>query len=275
MMAVLLGALLHAGWNALVRGASDGALDIILVVAGAGVIAAFWLPFAPVPAAQSWPHLGTSVIIHVVYFRLVALAYRQGQLSFAYPIMRGTAPAISAAAAALLLNELPSPAGWSGVILICCGVILLAADSWRTKSFHAASAMFALATAGVIVTYTLVDGVGARLSGHAASYTGWMFLLTAISLAALSFSHDGAATANYFRRNWRRGLIGGACTLGSYALALWAMTRAPIALVAALRETSVVFALIIAALFLRERISPTRYLSVLVIIAGAVAIRMS
>lgn len=274
-MVVLLGALLHAGWNALVRGASDGKLDIILVVAGAGAAAACWLPFAPLPAPQSWPYLGISVAIHVGYFLLVALAYRTGQLSFAYPIMRGSAPAFSAIAAALLLHELPSPSGWLGVFLICCGVILLAADSWRAKSFQGGSALYALATAAAIVFYTLVDGVGARLSGHPASYTGWMFLLTALLLTALSVMRDGVNTALYFRRYWRRGVIGGMGMLASYSLALWAMTRAPIAIVAALREISVVFAVIMAAAFLKERITPMRYLSIVIVIAGAVAIKMS
>lgn len=275
MLAVLFGALLHASWNALVRGAENGKLDITLVVVGAGAITACWLPFAPLPAPQSWPYLGASIVIHVAYFLLVGLAYQKGQLSFAYPIMRGSAPAFSALAAALLLNELPSALGWIGMLLICGGVLLLAADSWRAKSFQPASAIFALATAGVIVVYTLVDGIGVRLSEHAASYTGWMFLLTALLLIAISVVRDRETTASYFQRYWRRGLIGGACTFGSYALALWAMTSAPIGLVAALRETSVIFAVAIAAIFLRERITPMRYFSVFVVIAGAVAIKVS
>ena len=275
MMAVLFGAFLHAGWNALVRGASDGTSSIILVVAGAGLIAACWLPFAPLPAAQSWPYLATSVVVHFAYFVLVAAAYRKGQLSFVYPIMRGSAPAVSAAFAAWLLNEMPSAGGWLGVLLICCGVILLATDSWRAKSFQAASAIFALANAGVIVLYTLLDGVGARLSGHPLSYTGWMILLTALSSTAIFSARHGLNTAQYIRRYWLRGLTGGACMLGSYGLALWAMTRAPIALVAALRETSVVFALVIAATLLRERITPMRYASIFIVVVGALAIKVS
>lgn len=274
-MAVLFGAFLHASWNALVRGASDGTLNIVLVVAGAGLIAACWLPFAPLPATESWPYLAASVIVHFAYFVLVAAAYRKGQLSFVYPIMRGSAPVVSAAVAALLLNEMPSAGGWLGVLLICCGVVLLATDSWRARSFQAASAVFALANAGVIVLYTLVDGVGARLSGHPVSYTGWMILLTALSSTAIFITRDRLDTARYIRRFWLRGLLGGGCMLGSYSLALWAMTRAPIALVAALRETSVIFALVIAATILRERISPLRYASIFIVIAGALAIKIS
>jgi drug/metabolite transporter (DMT)-like permease len=170
---------------------------------------------------------------------------------------------------------MPSAGGWLGVLLICCGVILLATDSWRAKSFHAASAIFALANAGVIVLYTLLDGVGARLSEHPLSYTGWMILLTALASTAIFSTRHRLNTAQYIRRYWLRGLMGGACMLGSYGLALWAMTRAPIALVAALRETSVVFALVIAATLLRERITPMRYASIFIVVVGAVAIKVS
>jgi len=275
MIVVMLGALLHASWNAQIRGSSDRFLDTALVVGAAGVITACWLPFAPLPAVPSWPYLGSSVMIHVAYFSFVALSYDEGGLSFAYPIMRGSAPAFSAVAAALLLKESPSLGGWLGVLLICCGVILLAGDSWRSKSFRPASAAFPVVNAGVIALYTLVDGVGVRLSGHPFSYTGWLFLLTAVLFFPLSLSLKGLRVTGYFRLRWIRGLAGGACTLGSYSLALWAMTHAPIGLVAALRETSVVFGVIIAATFLREHLTPLRCASTLMVTAGAVAIRLS
>ena len=105
MIAVLFGALLHAIWNALVRGSPDRTLSTVLVAASAGAIAACWLPFAPLPASQSWPYLAASVVIHIVYFALVAFSYRKGELSFVYPIMRGMAPVLSAIVAALLFRE--------------------------------------------------------------------------------------------------------------------------------------------------------------------------
>ncbi|MBY0271753.1 MAG: DMT family transporter [Burkholderiales bacterium] len=275
MLAVLLGALLHAVWNAMIRGSANRSLDTVLVVAGAGVLMACTLPFLPQPAPASWPYLIASGVIHVAYFLLVALSYRHGELSFVYPIMRGSAPAVSAVAAALLLAEVPAAGGWLGVALICGGVMLLAGDSWRSGSFHGRAALFAIATAGVIVVYTLVDGIGVRLSDHAASYTGWVFLLTAIPLVMIFMLRDRAATSAYLQQHWRRGLFGGACTLASYALALWAMTQAPIALVAALRETAVIFGVLIAAIVLRERITRIRYLSILVVSAGAAAIKLA
>lgn len=275
MLAVLLGALLHAIWNAMIRGSSNRTLDTVLVVAGAGALMTAMLPFAALPAPASWPYVIASGAIHVAYFLLVATSYRHGELSFVYPIMRGLAPAASAIAAALLLAEVPAAGGWLGVALICGGVMLLAGDSWRSGSLHGRAALFAIGTAGVIVIYTLVDGIGVRLSDHAASYTGWVFLLTAIPLLTIFLLRDRAATTAYLRQHWRRGLFGGACTLASYALALWAMTRAPIALVAALRETAVIFGVLIAALVLRERITRVRYLSILIVSAGAAAIKLA
>lgn len=275
MLAVLLGALLHAVWNAMIRGSDNRTLDTVLVVAGAGALMIAMLPFAPLPASASWPYVIASGAIHVAYFLLVAMSYRHGELSFVYPIMRGSAPAVSAIAAALLLAEVPAAGGWLGVALICGGVMVLAADSWRSGSFHGRAALFAFGTAGVIVVYTLVDGIGVRLSDHAASYTGWVFLLTAVPLIMIFLLRDRTATTDYLRQHWRRGLFGGACTLASYALALWAMTRAPIALVAAMRETAVIFGVLIAALVLRERITRVRYLSILIVSAGAAAIKLA
>ena len=275
MLAVLLGALLHAGWNALIRGAADRTLDTVLVPTGAAVVAACALPFLPPPSPASWPYLAASGIIHVGYFLLVAGSYRHGELSFVYPLMRGSAPVISAVAAMLLLNEMPTASGWLGVLLISGGVLFLAGDSWRARTFHGGAALFALSTAGIIAIYTLVDGAGVRLSGNAASYTCWVLLLTALPLLGIFLLRDRATTTNYAQRHWRRGLLGGGCTLASYALALWAMTQAPIAMVAALRETSVVFAAIIAMTLLGERVSRIRGLSILIVAAGAVAIKLA
>jgi drug/metabolite transporter (DMT)-like permease len=274
MLVVLFAATLHAGWNALVRASSYKFLDTVLIVLGAGVWTAFLLPIVPIPAVESWPYLAASVLIHVAYFTLVAFSYRSGELSFVYPLMRGAAPALTAVAGALLINDSLSPGGWAGVLLVSCGVLVLAGDAWRSGTFRAAPALFALANAGVIVVYTLVDGQGARLSGHALSYTGWMFLLTAPLLLVIAAAGQGREVLQRIQLGWRRGLLGGACTLASYGLALWAMTRAPIALVAALRETSVVFAAIIAATFLKEPITRLRYASIFTVCAGAVAMKV-
>lgn len=275
LTAVLFGALLHAAWNVFIRAATDKHLNMVLVAGGAGLWTACWLPFAPVPAIACWPYLTTSVLIHVVYFSFVARLYRKAELSVTYPIMRGAAPALSAITAEIMVHESPSPGGWLGILLVSCGISILTGDSWRSGVFNLSVTSLALANAAVIVMYTLVDGIGVRLSGHPASYTGWLFFLTAIPILAIFFAKQGQNGLRELRNHFGKGLMGGACSVGSYGLALWAMTMAPIALVAALRETSVVFGTLLAAGFLKERVTPLRYVSIMVVTAGAVAIKMS
>lgn len=274
MVIVLFAAALHAGWNALVRASAQKFHDTLLIVLGAGMWTALLLPLAPLPDVASWPYLAASAVIHVGYFTLVACAYRGGELSFAYPLMRGTAPALSAVVAALWLGEVPSWGGWAGVLLIGAGVLVLAGDALRAARFRAGSAAFALGNAGVIVIYTIVDGQGARLSGHAFSYTGWVFLLTALLFLAIGLSDNGRSTLRQALPGWRRGLMGGGFSLASYGLALWAMTHAPIALVAALRETSVIFGVLFASAFLKEPVTRLRLVSILMVCAGAAAMKV-
>lgn len=273
MAVVLLAALLHAGWNAMVRLSPGKFYETALILAGGGFCTLVLLPFLPAPAPASWPYLAASSLIHVAYFALVAHSYRSGELSFVYPLMRGTAPVMSAIALWLMAEPL-SAGGWAGVILISGGVLLLAGDSWTSGRFDRRAAAAALACAGVIAVYTLVDGRGARLSEHPLAYTSWMFLLTALLLLALTAAREGPALLQHLRANWQRGLFGGTCSFAAYALVLWAMTRAPIALVAALRETSVVFAALIAVVLLKERVTMFRCLSIGAVCAGAVAMRV-
>ena len=274
MLIVLFSALLHAGWNALVRSAADKLLSTLMVVWGAGALALLLLPALPLPAAQSWPQLAVSTLLHVAYFTLVAWSYRHAGLSFAYPVMRGTAPALTAIAAAVALGELPTPGGLAGIVLICGGVLLLAGAAWRTGLVRSNSLGFALGNAVVIATYTLVDGQGVRLSGHAVSYTAWLFLLTAVLMLGGALALRGAIVLRQARALWRTALLGGAGTLGAYTLVLWAMAQAPIALVAALRETSIVFAALIGVLFLKESLSRLRVVSIALVCAGAAAIKL-
>lgn len=273
MLVVLLSALLHAGWNALVRSAADKFQSTLLIVFGAGIMGLLLLPGLPLPAAPSWPYLIASGLIHVVYFSLVALSYRGAGLSLAYPVMRGSAPVLAALAAFLLLGESPSAGSWAGIGLICCGVLVLAGAAWN--SVHPAAVGFALGNACVIAAYTLLDGQGARLSGHALSYTAWVFLLTALLMLILALVLRGRTVLHAGGPGaWRTALFGGLGTLAAYSLVLWAMTRAPIATVAALRETSIVFAALIGLLFLKEPMGRWRLASILMVCAGAASIKL-
>lgn len=274
MFLVLFGAALHATWNAIIKAGSDTLLDTILVTCGAASIAALALPFAPLPEKASWPYLAASVAIHFAYFTLVALAYRTGELSYAYPIMRGSAPPLTAVVAAVIVREPMSLGAWLGIALISAGILTLTGDSWRSGRLHFATCGFGLLNAIVIVAYTLVDGIGVRLSGNAWSYILWLFVLIPFPLLGLVLLTRPRAFVTQLHTRWKPGFLGGVCTTSSYGLALWAMTLAPIALVAALRETSVIFGTVFASLFLKERFGLVRYLAAGAVVAGAVAIKL-
>jgi len=274
MFLVLLGAALHATWNVIIKAGSDKLLDTILVTCGAAAIAVLALPFVPLPEKASWPYLGTSMVIHFAYFTLVALTYRTGELSYAYPIMRGSAPPLTAVVAAVTVREPLSFGAWLGIALISAGILALTGDSWRSGRLPFATTAFGLLNAVVIVGYTLVDGIGVRLSGNASSYIVWLFVLIPLPLLCRMLLTRPRAFVTQCRMRWQAGFFGGMCTTASYGLALWAMTVAPIALVAALRETSVIFATVFASLFLKERFGVVRYLAAGAVTLGAMAIKL-
>ena len=274
MFLVLLGAALHATWNVIIKAGSDKQLDTMLVISGGAIIAAFVLPFVPLPEKASWPYLGASVAIHFFYFTLVALAYRTGDLSYAYSIMRGSAPLLTAVVAAVTVREPLSFGAWIGIALISFGIHGLTGDSWRSGRFPLASTIFGLLNAVVIMAYTLVDGLGIRLSGNASSYILWLFLLIPLPLLSLTLLTRPKAFGTQLRLRWKAGFFGGICTAVSYGLALWAMTVAPIALVAGLRETSVIFGTVFAWLFLHERFGAVRYVAAGLVTLGGIAIKL-
>jgi drug/metabolite transporter (DMT)-like permease len=272
---ILFAAVLHAGWNALVKSESSNSANTALLVAGSAIIGVVFLPFVPLPLRSSWPYLGASVVIHILYFTLLLLAYKKGDMSLVYPLMRGLPPVLTAAAAFILLNETFSWRGWLGIMMVSSGALLLTADFRFSKGFQLAPVALALLNAVVIVVYTLVDAQGARLSGNAFSYTGWMLFLLALFFFILIPAIEGHQVFYSMARDWKKNIIGGACTFASYGIALWAMTVAPVALVAALRETSILFGMILSVFILKERITWIRGLSIIFIVAGAVAIKMS
>ncbi len=275
VLIVLASALIHASWNALLKAGSDKLLNTVMVAGGCGLIAAVKLPFLPSPAEASWPYLAASAVLQIIYFLLLAAAYRSGDMSQAYPIMRGTAPLLVAIASGPLIGEALPAARWAGILLISGGVISLSFERSDLLLRHRSGVWFALANAAVICAYTLVDGIGVRASGSPVAYTLWIFVLASAPLVIWAMAARGAAFRQLIRRRYRIALIGGLGTGGSYVLALWAMTLAPVAAVAALRETSIVFVLIISVVVLKEQLTARRMTSALIIAIGAVAIRLS
>ena len=269
---VLFGAALHATWNALVKSGTDKSLDAAMVALGAGAVGLAFLPFVPLPRPEAWPFILVSAFLQFAYFQLVAGAYRAGDIGLVYPLMRGTAPLLVAMTSGIVLGEHLSLTAMAGVLVISAGVLTLAFES-RHGSRRAI--VLALANALVIATYTFVDGAGARASGNAVSYTLWMSLLPPVLLFAWAVSRRGSATVwNHVRRNWARGLFGGAGSIASYGLALWAMTQAPVALVAALRETSILFAVLIGWLVFGEKMTRDKAMAAGLIVAGVIVTRL-
>jgi drug/metabolite transporter (DMT)-like permease len=268
-LAVLGAALLHAAWNTLVKASEDKQLDTYAVAAGSGVLSLLVLPFLPLPAPASWPWLAGSAAVHILYFIFLAGAYRYGELSYVYPVMRGGGPMIVAATGALAFGELLQANEWLGVVLICSGILAFASGAHDRRA-----TLFALANAAVIGAYTLIDGAGARASGAAVSYTLWFFVANGIVITVMGIVVRRGEVWRYFRRHWLRAAIGGACSVGSYGIALWAMTRAPVALVAVLRETSVIFAAVLAAVVLKEKLTRRRLVATGAVLAGLIVLRI-
>ena len=268
---ILFSAALHAIWNAIVKGGSDTLLTTILVAASGALVGLIALPFLPPIAPEAWRYLAISAVLEIAYYALVAAAYRNADMSRAYPLMRGTPPLLVALVSSLFLGATVSLTGWLGVALVSAGLLSLTLGGTRGDSRGVA---FAMVNALVIASYTLVDSFGVRASGSPAAYTMWIFVLTGVPLAAWALLRRPGFIP-YARRNWHLGLLGGLGTLISYGLVLWSMTMAPVALVAALRETSILFGTIIAVLVLKERVTRTRLVAVLIIAAGAAVLKLA
>lgn len=273
-LAVLGAALLHAGWNAFLKSGTDKQLDAIGIAVGSGAVALAAAPFMGVPAPASWPWLAASALVHIAYFWLLAGAYRWGDLSFSYPIMRGGGPLIVTVAGVMVFGEVLPWAETLGVLLISAGILAFAAHTARDAVAQRKSLWFALGNAVVIAGYTLIDAKGARLSGAPVAYALWFFVANGAVMLALGYALRGAAAPRHVLRRWRLTFGGGAGAVLAYGTALWAMTLAPVALVAVLRETSVVFAAALGALFLKEPFTARRAGATLVVLAGLVALRV-
>jgi drug/metabolite transporter (DMT)-like permease len=273
-LAVLLGAALHASWNAIVKGGPDKMMTTVLIAAVSGLAALAALPFLPLPDPASWPFLAASALVQVLYFVLVAAAYDAADMSLAYPLMRGSAPVLVAFAGAALLGERLTLGGWAGVALVSAGVLGMALAGGQARASRRGVGL-ALVNAAVIAAYTLTDGMGVRRSGAPVAYAMWLFLLNAVPLVGWALVARRGQFAAYVQRYATAGLVGGLGNLGSYGLALWAMTGAPVAAVAALRETSILFGLAIAALALGERPGPARLAAAALIALGAISLRLA
>lgn len=262
ILAVLFAALLHAGWNTLVKASPDGRQGVKAVALSAALLAVGLMPFLPWPARASWPFLLASALMQNSYYRVLGAVYRNGAMSISYPIMRGVSPVLVAAGGLLAIHENLSVPGWTGVTLITLGVLVM------TVGHQASGRMIALSllNAVLIASYTLLDGMGVRRSGAPLAYTDWVFIFSGIPML----------WGSRLWQSWRLirlrvlglGLIGGACIFASYFIALWAMTALPVAVVGALRVASIPMATVMSALILREGIGWQRVAATITIASG-------
>jgi drug/metabolite transporter (DMT)-like permease len=274
-LAVLFAAACHAGWNALIKVGLDPLSTTTLISVGSGIVALAFSPFVGVPAWAAWPWLAASIVIHLVYFASLIESYRTGDLGQVYPIARGSAPLMTAAVTSIFVGEKLSALGWAGIAALVGGVLLLSARGARHLAEIDRRAIgFALFTALTICAYSVVDGIGARLSANPNGYSVWLFVGIAVVMVPYALYRDGRDVIPAMQRFWLRGFAGGALQVLSYGIAIWAMTAAPIAIVATLRETSVLFGAVIAVVVLKEPLRAARIAAACLIVCGLVLIRV-
>jgi drug/metabolite transporter (DMT)-like permease len=270
---IVLSALMHAGWNFLVKRGRDGHLDTVSFSLGCSAISACLLPFVPLPDAACHPWLMATLVVHVAYFLTLAEAYRHADLSLAYPLMRGMAPMLVALVAPFL-GEAMTSVQTAGVVMIGLGIV---APAWVGRPWQKVDIKglyFCLLNAVIIALYTVMDGIGVRLSGNALSYTLWLFLFNSWGiLTVLAVRRGLSKVLQHVFQGWRIAMLGASMSMASYGIVLWAMTQASIPSVAALREMSVIFAALLGTWFLKERMGRWRILGATCVGLGAATIR--
>lgn len=262
---VMCAALLHASWNAVLRGGSDPLWSMTLMMIAVTVVTAIALLFVPWPNAASWPYVIASAIIHIGYNLSLVRTYRSGDLGQTYPISRGSSPVLVALGAAVFAHETLTVASSIGIALVSGGILSLTFQGSKVRTDFLPAAI----TTGVLIgAYTVVDGIGVRLSGNSASYTTCMFLLWSITMPPIYYAMRGKPPA-YTKAQTAMALTGGIVAILAYGVIIWAMQYDAMGVVSALRETSVVYAAIIGRLFLKERLTARRLISCIAVAMGA------
>lgn len=272
-LAVLCAAFLHAGWNALIKLRAGTVTIMMILTIVQGGVGALVAATRPVPEGEVWVWLVASGVFHAAYKIFLALAYEHGDLSRVYPIARGTAPLIVLAVSAVVLEDAISPLEVTGILILGVGILLMGRGAFQlgeSRRLVPFALLSALGTAG----YSLVDGIGARILGDAVTFVAWLFIFDAILFTPAAVAMRGIGVFAASGRTWARGGIAALASYGAYAIAVWAMTQAPIALVAALRETSILFAVLIGWLAFKERMDPGKAFSAGLILAGVALTRL-
>lgn len=272
---VLLAALLHAGWNVLVKSNADRLVSLASLQTLMGVMGIAMLAWFGAPSKVSLPFALASGLLHTGYNLFLVRAYRAADLSQVYPIARGAAPLLTLAGSMVLLHEEVSAHAAMAIVVLVAGLLLAGISPRQGINKDPHALYYAFGTAAFIAIYTLVDGHGARASGNAFGYSGLLFILDAIFLLMAGTWQRGVTFGARLLPHWKQAVLGAAASGAAYALVIWAMTVAPIASVAALRETSIVFVLLLSARVLNEALTWQRIGGGVLIVAGAVLIRLA
>lgn len=264
---VLVSALMHAGWNLIAKRGRDGLVAMAVIKVPNLAMALTLVAMLGLPARESWPYLGASAAVNCLYFYCLIKAYQAGDLGVAYPVSRGLAPLLVLVLSLAWAREMPTALAVAGVCVICVGIVALAHQRDATKR-HLDTLLWAGGVSACIAVYTVTDGIGARLSGNAITYVAVLNILTAIVLLSVTLSTRRAALVEALRTDWKSSIFGGAMMLGAYMIAVYAMTLAPMATVAALRECSVIFAAVLGTMFLKEPFGGRRIAASVAVAAG-------
>jgi drug/metabolite transporter (DMT)-like permease len=272
--AVLVAAVLHACWNALLKGGRDRVATLVLLDLTGLAISALALPLVPAPAPAARGLLVASVALHLGYELLLLRSYRTGDLSQVYPMARGSAPLLVATYAGLVLGERLGPWQLAGLAGVCAGLLLLLLGTGAAPLRQGRAVGPALATGVFIAAYTVADGLGVRRAGTELGYVAWLFLLHGIPIPLVVLAVRGRGLAARLRQGLWPGMAAGALSVAAYGLVLWAQRRGALAVVAALRETSVLVAALIGSLVFGERFGRRRVLAAAVLAAGIVVLNV-
>ncbi|WP_144108196.1 DMT family transporter [Paraburkholderia sp. BCC1886] len=270
---VLLAALLHASWNAMLHGNRDRYLSMTWMSIAIAVVSTFAILFLPLPKAAAWPYIVASGLVHIVYNVTLVRSYRRNDLAQAYPIARGSSPLLVTLGAALFAHEAIGAWHVLGIVLISGGIIALAVNG---RNVSRAGVLAALTTGATIALYTVIDGIGVRLSGgEALAYTAWMFFFYWLMPVLFVTSRGLPALLKPVTQTPMAvgsSLIGGLVSIAAYGIVIWALQSGAMGAVSALRETSVVFAVLIGRVFLGEPVSAKRWVACVVVAVGAVCL---
>ncbi|MFE9866649.1 EamA family transporter [Streptomyces sp. NPDC005506] len=259
-IAVLAAAITHASWNAIAHAIKDQLLSFTLISGGGALLGAVTACFVPLPAAEAWPYLVVSAVLHVAYMALLMRSFTLGDFGQMYPIARGTAPLVVTVLAAVFVGERPDGWATAGVAVACAGLVGVALWGIRGSQArpHWPAITAALATGLAIAGYTTVDGVGVRASGTSLGYITWLMILEGLAVPAYTLCRRRGQLAAQLKPFAARGLLGAALSVVAYGLVLWAQTKAPLAPIAALRESSIIVGAAIGSVFFKERFGAPR-----------------